>query len=812
MSLEQTLGPLCEGYDAAYVPSVAYVEQGDKVWFLYGTRELTESVDAGKTVVESITDLELVEREGRKYVKDGKYYVEGTYQRSDVENANKRKYPRKIWERTIADPNSRFMQGVKSGGVVGHIEHPTDGRTDGTKIAMKHLDFRLEKDGRVWGRSMLTSNTPGKELQALTDDGVRWGVSSRGSGSVGSDGTVNENDFQLETFDAVMKPSTPGAFPTLTPGGTKPVKEEEGELLEGEDAVKAYVDTLKGGHKSWALAKIKHDKGTNYRNSPEEVAGRPKPADHGISDGDARKIFRNIHFHRTGMGWKESVDSDVTSLDEAVWTEADAQVAELDEGFQHVHFNGFTPDRAKINRTDGGKPQSMAVRRIGDYGVGVLPKSRGTWALVHMKKNAIMATHPDDRHLAKIARSLASSHTEPSAGTESLDEAGSPPNPFHKALTQQFGFRKYESPINGDTKQHYERGDPGDSKKRHNVSVSKDDNGQWKWKHSWGDRNGVGAPSTKEGMDHVELDRRMNGMGIKKKIKEEESTDDASACIVEVTSLTDTDVMTLNESEATDLTVRLIKSLGRVNSLDKSKDLPTGKAHDLRDWLTRKLGEVYYRRPSKTAPSVVTESHSSSGAGKSPKELAYERVVNGLRESVNDANRDAAEQRKLSEALQGRLSETQVKLDREKLLREAAVKQAAAQGKSIADKTRQLDTALATIEELTVGEVENPISAAVAEVVGEKPQLARFSELLERSGSPEEVYQYAKELSGKSSGGENGAGRTRAHAPRPTLPQGRLISEDAPAGFQSRVGTSHRGAKAAAGALARMKSVAVQSS
>src|SRR5437016_1049591 len=97
---------LHEGAEGCFIPEVAYVRQGNKVLFFRGNRSLTESVDESCEIVEDFEQLELVEREGGKYVKDGKWIVEGPYQRSDVKNANGRSYARKIWERIFGKTDS----------------------------------------------------------------------------------------------------------------------------------------------------------------------------------------------------------------------------------------------------------------------------------------------------------------------------------------------------------------------------------------------------------------------------------------------------------------------------------------------------------------------------------------------------------------------------------------------------------------------------------------------------------------------------------------------------------------------------------
>jgi hypothetical protein len=61
-------------------------------------------------------------------------------------------------------------------------------------------------------------NTPhGQVAATLLEAGVQLGISSRGDGSVERKGDVDEvqNDYRLETYDLVLKPSTPGAYPRI---------------------------------------------------------------------------------------------------------------------------------------------------------------------------------------------------------------------------------------------------------------------------------------------------------------------------------------------------------------------------------------------------------------------------------------------------------------------------------------------------------------------------------------------------------------------------------------------------------------------
>jgi hypothetical protein len=210
---------LCEGYDDAFVPEAAYVRQGNKVWKAFGESadlKLLCEAEGGPVLVESMEALELVEdSDGSKRVKDGLWLVEGPAQRSDTKNKNGRTYPRKIWEKWVGDMKSPLQETIKARGALGHLEHPKDGRTDGNEGALLVVEAKLRQDGVVWSKFEVLDTPKGKIVQEYIRKKVRWGVSSRGAGTVDESGIVSIVDFVPETWDAVMRPSTPGAYPIL---------------------------------------------------------------------------------------------------------------------------------------------------------------------------------------------------------------------------------------------------------------------------------------------------------------------------------------------------------------------------------------------------------------------------------------------------------------------------------------------------------------------------------------------------------------------------------------------------------------------
>jgi hypothetical protein len=239
---------LCEGAAGSFVPETGYCRQGEKVWFAFGKPAKLDESFQGMKLVESIDEMELEERklDGRtiKMPKGGVWVVEGPAQASDKRNANNRYYPRKIWEKWIADPNSAAQQAIRERAMVGHLEHPADGRTDGNKLGLVVTHAELREDGTVHAKFELLDTPEGLRLQEYTRKNVKWGVSSRGNGSVDEKGRVNPDDYVLETWDGVMRPSVSGAHPRLmqSESGEDPAPARSSVAEDAKSAASAALD------------------------------------------------------------------------------------------------------------------------------------------------------------------------------------------------------------------------------------------------------------------------------------------------------------------------------------------------------------------------------------------------------------------------------------------------------------------------------------------------------------------------------------------------------------------------------------------
>lgn len=159
----------------------------------------------------------------------GRLRVEGVFQRADVQNANKRVYPKSIWEKTLT--KDEIKESLSNKSFYGELDHPSDGKTKLSRVSHVVTGLWMEDDGVVYGSAEILDTPNGQILQKLFEAGTQVGISSRGSGSVSSSGVVGE-DFKLAAFDFVAKPSTPGALPSPANSSSSHRKED----VEYEDA------------------------------------------------------------------------------------------------------------------------------------------------------------------------------------------------------------------------------------------------------------------------------------------------------------------------------------------------------------------------------------------------------------------------------------------------------------------------------------------------------------------------------------------------------------------------------------------------
>ena len=160
----------------------------------------TLSFDQAKMVVETT--------ENDKGEKD--LYLKGICIQGGVRNANQRVYPVTEISRAVNTLNDQIQGGYS---VLGEVDHPEGLNVNLDRVS--HMITEMWMDGpNGYGKLKVIPTPMGQLVQTMINNGVKIGVSSRGSGNVKEDGSGEVSEFEIITVDAVAQPSAPGAYPT----------------------------------------------------------------------------------------------------------------------------------------------------------------------------------------------------------------------------------------------------------------------------------------------------------------------------------------------------------------------------------------------------------------------------------------------------------------------------------------------------------------------------------------------------------------------------------------------------------------------
>jgi len=203
-----------------------------------------------KLIETRIFEFKVTERNKQNLREGVLMKMRGLGQRADERNANERIYSGSLWDRIFMD--EKFQGRLKTREMLGEADHPEDGKTSIPRVS--HVVTQVEREGNEIYVEIEILDTPaGRIVESLVAAGVKIGISSRGTGSVierGGESYVNEDDFELETWDLVTNPSTRGAYPTRiesveTERNNKIVLQTAAQLCESETEYRE-LRTVKG--------------------------------------------------------------------------------------------------------------------------------------------------------------------------------------------------------------------------------------------------------------------------------------------------------------------------------------------------------------------------------------------------------------------------------------------------------------------------------------------------------------------------------------------------------------------------------------
>lgn len=139
-----------------------------------------------------------------------KYFIEGIFAQAEQRNRNGRIYPKSVMEKAIKS----FMPAITAKRALGELNHPTHPNVNPERASHLIESLRWEGNNVIGRAKVLTSLPQGKIVKGLIDEGVSFGVSTRGLGSITEKAGTKyvQDDFVLNTIDVVGDPSAPDAW------------------------------------------------------------------------------------------------------------------------------------------------------------------------------------------------------------------------------------------------------------------------------------------------------------------------------------------------------------------------------------------------------------------------------------------------------------------------------------------------------------------------------------------------------------------------------------------------------------------------
>jgi hypothetical protein len=136
-----------------------------------------------------------------------KLVLRGIFMQAEIKNRNNRIYPLAEMANLVNQARAAITQ---YGGIFGEADHPSGLQINMDRISHAVKELKMEGNNAV-GLIEVLDTPMGLILKELARSKVRFGVSSRCTGSLNESGIVSNARFI--TLDAVATPSAIGAYP-----------------------------------------------------------------------------------------------------------------------------------------------------------------------------------------------------------------------------------------------------------------------------------------------------------------------------------------------------------------------------------------------------------------------------------------------------------------------------------------------------------------------------------------------------------------------------------------------------------------------
>jgi hypothetical protein len=149
-----------------------------------------------------------IQTESHDNGKGGKdLFMHGIFVQGGVKNQNERVYPVNEIANAVKSLKEKIAGGYT---VLGEADHPDDLNINLDRVSHMIVDMNMSGNDGI-GKLKMLPTPMGDICKTLLENGVKLGVSSRGSGNVDGSGSVS--GFEIVTVDIVANPSAPGAYP-----------------------------------------------------------------------------------------------------------------------------------------------------------------------------------------------------------------------------------------------------------------------------------------------------------------------------------------------------------------------------------------------------------------------------------------------------------------------------------------------------------------------------------------------------------------------------------------------------------------------
>ncbi len=188
--------------------------------------------------------------------KPKKYYIKGIMLQAECINGNGRNYRKPIMEKAV-DEYQKLISLKRSSGELGHRNSPA---IDPERIS--HVIESLSWNGNdVVGKARICTHLPmGIIAKGLIDEGIPFGVSSRGLGSIDEqNGIKYVNEFTINCIDLVLQPSAPNAW-------VNGIMEEAEWLYHATTNSWVLAEQYKNNYKKMNIKQIKENGIKDFRN------------------------------------------------------------------------------------------------------------------------------------------------------------------------------------------------------------------------------------------------------------------------------------------------------------------------------------------------------------------------------------------------------------------------------------------------------------------------------------------------------------------------------------------------------------------